>query len=236
MGTKGLEVGEISSLSSPCQVVQAESAKHQPLEAHRQKPGFLSSGIFLSILLRHLSLHFCMCMHLSECPGHMCCVHIHTCIRIYGERIMGRGAAVSFVLSHRFAGIWSGRSIPWGRGSCSNSEESPGPTVYTAREEGLGGAQTPSAMQTPTQSSPLHNWLMHVKKPLKGPWESWLRTHTCSAVSKQSSLGLEGGGGERMGKGNAGTEKKKHNGGRGEPTRCQGFLLNLGKIKIHSKI
>lgn len=72
---------------------------------------------------------------------------------------MGRGAAVSFVLSHRFAGIWSGRSIPWGRGCGSNSSESPGTTVYTAREEGLGGAQTPSAMQTPTQSSPLQTGL-----------------------------------------------------------------------------
>lgn len=132
---------------------------------------------------------------------------------------MERGAAVSFVLSHRFAGVWSGRSSTWGRGGCSDSAEPPGPTVYTAREEGLGGAQTPSAMPTPTQSSPLHNWFMHVEKqPLKGPWESWLRTRTCSVVSKQSSLGLEGGGSERMAKGNGWGRFKKntpHNEGKG---------------------
>lgn len=166
MGTRALEGGEISSLSSRCQVVQAESAKHQPLEAHSQKPSFLSTGIFLSILLRHLSLHFCMCVHLSECLGHMCCVHIHTCTHVYGGRIMEKR-------NHCFLCSLSqvGRYLAWkehylGEGMllrrCGASR------THCVHSE--GGVQTPSAMQTPTQRSPLHNWFMHVKKqPLRHP-------------------------------------------------------------------
>lgn len=164
------------------------------------------------------------------------CVHIHTYIHT-DEESRKEEMAVSFVLPHRFAFLWSGREYHLEEPPLT-VQSFPVPTAYTERWEGPGGAQPNMQCWLLLRAALFISWFINVRKhPLKVPGNT-CREHTPALWSVNRLLWAweEEAVKEwrkemtRMGA-RAGQRKAQWTEGM-SPARHQGFLLNFVENKI----
>lgn len=141
-----LEGGERSSLNSQCPVLQAAPANSQPLGPPQPEARLPLHWHWFCASCSDAFVFPFVCAWVSVSVGNMCCVHIHTymhtCIHT-DEKSRKKEMAISFVLPHRFAFLWSGRECHL-EDACSDSAELSS-TNCVHREAGRGSHPTCNA-------------------------------------------------------------------------------------------